>query len=633
MSFQKSYSNHSINPPIGDTSLAYLSSPDPVAIVVNGEEPQPDQHSPETQEKFNHWFNHGWDSIYKRPTDESWLTAKFSLIPSQIWEKWQNPNELIGLRFGVNTRYGLIDIDYGSKYHSDDGLRAIKGALETIGINETILIRSSFSDGLHLCYFLPELVNSFQLAQGKAIALRENGLEIEPGQLEIFPNVKGYGREKKIAFSAHRLPLQPGSGSYLLDDDFQPYSNSIDTFLSQADQAASSVDFDVLRVALETARDRYKELFKGTNPDNLVDLFGYKKGKKVKQWESETDVTIWTSHGQTNKNLKAITEKGRVFKGITDERELAEFIHSEAIASPGYQEYCRHKHEIKKWCERWARWGMIHRFPYGSRGGEAKKISKGGPTNEEKKALTMIKLIECMEDLTISGRLESGVRKRQNQLISLLGISKKTLWKPEYLPYWHEKSLSINENIPIPENLTQQELQESVEMSPHPPMNCMGAVVAVALDQNYLNSQVDGSDRITDKIQSSEINQNNSQVISFSLSSEINFARFSILKTSETLDIQAFKTRKHTEKMNTFIINNPEKVDCLVFPKTEAFKIGDHVYHVDRPSYALTITQIVNDELVLAITDGFKGAEYFPINELMVQLPTDGCSQTKGRSP
>jgi hypothetical protein len=161
----------------------------------------------------------------------------------------------------------------------------------------------------------------------------------------------------------------------------------------------------------------------------------------------------------------------------------------------------------------------------------------------------------------------------------------------------------------------------------------MGAVVAVVLDQNYLNSQVDGSDRITDKVQSSEINQNNSQVISFSLSSEINFARFSILKTSETLDIQAFKTRKHTEKMNTFIINNPEKVDCLVFPKTEAFKIGDHVYHVDRPSYALTITQIVNDELVLAITDGFKGAEYFPINELMVQLPTDGCSQTKGRSP
>jgi len=48
----------------------------------------------------------------------------------------------------------------------------------------------------------------------------------------------------------------------------------------------------------------------------------------------------------------------------------------------------------------------------------------------------------------------------------------------------------------------------------------------------------------------------------------------------------------------------------------EKFKIGDRVYHVDRPSYFLTITQIVNDELVKAVTDGFKGAEYFAIVDL-----------------
>ena len=90
--------------------------------------------------------------------------------------------------------------------------------------------------------------------------------------------------------------------------------------------------------------------------------------------------------------------------------------------------------------------------------------------------------------------------------------------------------------------------------------------------------------------------------------------------------MKAFKARKDTAKMNTSIINNPEKVSCLVSPKMEVLKIGDRVYHVDRPSYFLTITQIVNDELVKAVTDGFKGAEYFPINELMVQLPTDGCS-------
>jgi len=50
----------------------------------------------------------------------------------------------------------------------------------------------------------------------------------------------------------------------------------------------------------------------------------------------------------------------------------------------------------------------------------------------------------------------------------------------------------------------------------------------------------------------------------------------------------------------------------------EAFKVGDLVYHIDRPSYALTITQIVNDELIKAVTIGWKGAELFAISELVL---------------
>jgi hypothetical protein len=606
MSFQNSYKNHSINAPIGDTSRSFLR-----AIAS------------ETQDKFNHWFNHGWDSIYQRPTDESWLTAKFSLTPSQIWEKWQNPDTLIGLRFGVNTRYGLIDIDYGSKYHSDDGLRAIKGVLETIGINETILIRSSFSEGWHLYYFLPELVNSFQLAQTVAIALRENGLEISPGQLEIFPNVKGYGREKVISFNGHRLPLQVGS--YLLNNDLEPYSNDIDTFHNHADQCALSVDFDVLSELLGTASDRYKELFKGPSSDNVVvSLKWFKHSKNAKRWKNESEKAIetgWTGKSQSNDLLGIIAEYGRVFKGIDDESELAAYIVKTAIAAPGYFEYCRHQNEIESWARRWAKCAMLHRFPYGSRKGEFKPLGKGGPTNEEKTALTMIKVSECVEDLGITGRLEKGVKAREKQLINNLGISKSTLWKKNYLPLWHPKYLNALET---PETQLQQGIEE---VAPHPHINC---VVAGEAEKNLLILPTEGSDRIINQIQSSEINQNNSQVISFLLSSEINFARFSTLKTSETLDMKAFKARKDTAKMNTSIINNPEKVSCLVFPKTEALKVGDRVYQVDRPSYALTITQVVNDELVKAVTDGFKGSELFPLSELRllpdVQLLEKGAA-------
>ena len=586
--------DHSINAPIGDTPRLFLR-----AIASD------------TQDKFNHWFNHGWDSIYQRPTDESWLTAKFFLTPSQIWEKWQNPDELIGLRFGVNTRYGLIDIDYGSKYHSDDGLRAIKGALETIGINEINLIRSSFSDGLHLYYFLPELVNSFQLAQTVAIALRENGLEISPGQLEIFPNVKGYGREKVISFNGHRLLLQPGSGSYLLDDDFQPYSNSIDTFLSQADQVALSVDFDLLSELLGTASDRYKELFKGPSSDNVVvSLKWFKHSKNAKRWKNESEKAIeigWTGKSQSNDLLGIIAEYGRVFLGIDDESELAAYIVKTAIAAPGYFEYCRHQNEIESWARRWAKCAMLHRFPYGSRRtGKFKPLGKGGPTNEEKKVDAMTRISEAMIDLIASGRHPNRISELRSLLSKLANCSERTLAKKDYLPLWHPKYRNLD-------------TVKDSEFRSHADINCVvPSVVAGEAQKNLLILPTEGSDRIIDKIQSSEINQNNSQVISFLLSSEINFARFSTLKTPETLDMQAFKARKDTENMNTSIINNPEKEDCLVSLKTEALKIGDRVYHVDRPSYFLTITQIVNDELVKCTTDGFKGSDLFAICELVL---------------
>ena len=590
---QNSYKNHSINAPRGDTARSFLR-----AIAS------------ETQEKFNHWFNHPYNHIFKGK-DDKWLTANYYLLPASIFEKWQEPDELIGLRFGVNTRYGLIDIDYQSKYHSDDGLRAIKGALEAnLGINDFLLIRSSSSDGWHLYYFLPEAVPAFRLAQATAIAFRENGLEIEPGQLEIFPNVKGYGREKVISFNGHRLPLQVGS--YLLDDDFQPYSNSIDTFLNHADQCALSVDFPVLRVALETAGDRYKELFKGPSSDNVALSFKWiPHSKNTRKWKKEREKKIetgLTDYHQSNDFLGEIAEYGRVFKGIDDESELAAYIVKTAIAAPGYFEYCRHQNEIESWARRWAKCAMLHRFPYGSQKGKFKPLGKGGPTNEEKTAFTQIKLSECVEDLGITDRLEKGVKAREKQLINNLGISKSTLWKKNYLPLWHPKYLIALET---PETQLQQEIEE---IAPHPDINCVvPSVVAVVAEKNLLILPIEGSDRIINNL---AINQNNSQGISFSLSSEMILALDSLCKISKPLDLQAFKARKDTENMSTSIMNHSEKVTCLVSPKTEAFKVGDRVYQVDRPSYALTITQVVNDELVKAVTDGFKGSEFFPLSEL-----------------
>jgi hypothetical protein len=48
------------------------------------------------------------------------------------------------------------------------------------------------------------------------------------------------------------------------------------------------------------------------------------------------------------------------------------------------------------------------------------------------------------------------------------------------------------------------------------------------------------------------------------------------------------------------------------------FKVGDRVFSVDRPSYALRVVCVVNDELIKAVTIGWKGAEFFAICELVL---------------
>jgi hypothetical protein len=265
-----------------------LSSALPVKVV-----PQVNLLSPEevqTLNRFTHWFNHGRDSIER--VENNWRTLHFKIVLSKfsIFERWKGSDRIIGLRFAKTTLYGVIDIDYGSSYHNEEKLRQIKWVLESIGIFNTILIRSSFSEGWHLYYFLPEAVGTFRLAQTVAIALRENGLELEAGQLEIFPNVKSFVKNGFSHYYGHRLPLQPGSGSDLLNKDFEPYSNSIDTFLSQAEQAALSVDFDVLSEALETAGDRYKELFKRASSDNVALSFKcIPHNKNARRWKEESE--------------------------------------------------------------------------------------------------------------------------------------------------------------------------------------------------------------------------------------------------------------------------------------------------------------------------------------------------------
>jgi hypothetical protein len=406
----------------------------------------------ENRERLSHWFNHGYDAIEK-VGDGGWTTLRCYLLPDAIYEKWRDGNRVIGLGFGKETNYFVIDIDCGSKYHNEVAVGEInevavgeiKAALEVIGINKTVLIQSSFSTGFHLFGFMSESVPTFSLACALHYCLEDAGLEIQKGQLELFPNRKKFVGKGKSIYNRLRLPLQPGSGSFLLDGDFCPFSDSIEIFLDWADGAALNNDLETLLEACGTARNRYSEEKKQKRENNGPDgFFSLKRiGKNAKQWKQYLEAAIkkgWDAHHYSNILLGYIAEYGRVFLGLGGV-ELVEYIYKTAIAAPGYSTYCRHQKEIYGWCERWAKSAERHRYPYGTRkGGEFKRLGKGGPTNEEKKADAMRRVIEYVENF--EGVWPATIRDRRSLIAKGARCSEGTLAKAEYLPLWHPKYMS-----------------------------------------------------------------------------------------------------------------------------------------------------------------------------------------------
>lgn len=173
------------------------------------------------RERFHRLFTQGWDFILKETPESNWKTVKkFKLTAQKCWYKYTDPQQIIGLRFGTETNYGLYDIDWGSKHHpreQEESLRSLKEQLEEYGIVGFVLLQSSSSQGLHLYFFLDRPINTFRLACVMNKAAFEAGIEIKRGQLETFPNTKRYNSR----FNGHRLPLQ--QGSCLLNKDYVPY--------------------------------------------------------------------------------------------------------------------------------------------------------------------------------------------------------------------------------------------------------------------------------------------------------------------------------------------------------------------------------------------------------------------------
>ena len=417
-------------------------------------------------------------SIYADAPDDAkakvkWYTQRrYKLKPRVLYRDWLDAEKLIGVRPGHETAYALLDIDINSPYHprQDAGAIArIEAALETIGITRTIRIRSSWSEGLHLYIPLPELVKTFDLAVALKNCLEPQGFKLKLGQLECFPNVKAYGNVIKTEYLAHRLPLQPGSGSCLLDESFNPTSNKLGEFLPLWDIAAAGQDISTLRQALPLARkNRYKKVRSRLN--------------KVDSWKKDLETVLaegWSGSGQTNQLLKEFGCYGHVFLGYCGE-ELVDFIHQQAITSPGYQQWCRHQREIKMRSRVWATAIEQYYWPMGTYGEAQQKrkeaTSKIVPFNDFRARNAQESIKAAVQHLKDTNALPEAataraqaVRKAQGKL-SQSSSSLETLYKTENKNLWHPDfcsnySENASSEVPVIDEATGLSEAENLEVN------------------------------------------------------------------------------------------------------------------------------------------------------------------------
>lgn len=385
-------------------------------------------------------FTYLWQAIVgTNAADPNWQTLKtYPLRPRVLWRLWQDSAQLVGVRFDTQTRYALIDIDRASSYHpaqDPEALRTIRAALETIGIYRIIVIRSSWSGGLHLYIPLPEAVPTFGLASALQQCLTAQEMTIAAGELEVFPNCKSYAVPGSFTeYNAHRLPLQPASGSCLLDAEYNPLSQDLGQFLAQWDTAAAGQDIHELRGAIATARSNRR----GKR---------HRKTTVVEEWLQDLRTEMeegWTGHGQTNHLLKTIACYGVVFEGLKGDA-LTDFVHQTAIHSSGFWQWCAHQSDIGHRATVWARAAEGYYWALGDdRQREGTVHSVEGELSVSKNLLraqeAQARIRSIVTSLSDQGVLPEGSTARAKAIASQGAVSLKTLYRYPHL--WHPDHLN-----------------------------------------------------------------------------------------------------------------------------------------------------------------------------------------------
>lgn len=379
---------------------------------------------------FVSYFPYLFDWIYSKRERIDWKTeTRYPLSASLLWDKHQDKNQIVGVRFGNQTSYAMLDIDRKSPYHPSNSqakFKIVVDALADIGLYEYLVVRSSASQGLHLYYPLEYQVNSFDLACAIRQAIEASGLEIANGILEAFPNTKAYNSK----YNAHRLPLQ--DGSWLLAHNFEPYSNSVEVFCNLWDRAAPCQDLELLCDRLAVARQNHKAVYKTTG--------------KLNDWQEELEKILdqgWTATGQTNDLLHKVCQYARVFLGFTDLNMMIEWATHKVSKLNGFNKYCNHKSDLIRRIRDWAKYCFAHNFPMASKEEKDKMTAK---FREQQRELTIQRIRDAANSISDRYGNTLTIRETAKKICKEAKCSNQTLYK--HLSLWHPeyKDIAVTAN-------------------------------------------------------------------------------------------------------------------------------------------------------------------------------------------
>ncbi|MBD2316488.1 hypothetical protein [Phormidium tenue] len=376
---------------------------------------------------FASFFPYAWSFIYAKNVDRTnkpeWKTeTRYPITGRRLYDYWADNETLIGVRFGNQTEYALLDIDKGSPYHPSNNhekFKTVLQALEDIGLVRPLIVQSSHSEGLHIYYPLWQEVPSFGIACAIKACLQKNNCEIAAGVIESFPNTKKYDSE----YNGHRLPLQ--TGSYQLDNDLQIIGRDLNQFVETWLTVQEHQDIDLLKQAIAEAKANYQPP---------------KDNRKTIQWREDLEKQIqqgWTGQGQSNELLYLMGKYARVFLGCEEDDAITEYITKTAKAAAGFLKFCGDIKRLEQKAKDIAKWCIKHHFPWGSKKEEQTDNEKENTEIQkaQKQAERLERIRTSVNELNKTGEMPETIRGMAQAIAKTAKVSVETLYENKQL--WH----------------------------------------------------------------------------------------------------------------------------------------------------------------------------------------------------